>query len=73
MAVAPGEPTRLIEISPRFAELARRAAHSQDPGCSEQDRQAHLLGTVADHLGSGRTSRGPRRVRESGDPAQKPA
>ena len=50
MAVTPDEPTRLVEASTLFVQLAHEAARTADPTWPDERRRAHVIGTVAEHL-----------------------
>jgi hypothetical protein len=59
MAVTPGEPTRLVEASTLFVELAHEAARTEDETWPEARRQAHVIGTVAEHLRAAKSESRP--------------
>jgi Calcineurin-like phosphoesterase len=59
MAVTPGEPTRLVEASTLFIQLAHEAARTEDETWPDARRQAHVLGTVAEHLRAAKSESRP--------------
>jgi hypothetical protein len=59
MAVTPGEPTRLVEASTLFTQLAHEAARTEDQTWPDEWRQAHVIATVAEHLRAAKSARRP--------------
>ncbi|MGH9260353.1 MAG: hypothetical protein ACRD08_10735, partial [Acidimicrobiales bacterium] len=59
MAVTPGEPTRLVEASTLFVQLAHEAARTEDETWPDERRQAHVIATVAEHLRASKSASRP--------------
>jgi Calcineurin-like phosphoesterase len=59
MVVMPGEPTRLVEASTLFTQLAHEAARTEDQTWPDERRQVHVIATVAEHLRAAKSARRP--------------